>query len=62
MSSIPYLFKGFADAIEQTLSMFMLPRGRYVEFDIGEFSASEISDMPDMPSPSDQPAPMEVPA
>ena len=59
-----YLFglKGFADAIEQTLSMFMLPRGRYVEFDIGEFSASEIVDMPDMPAPTNQPAPVEVPA
>jgi len=56
-----YLFglKGFADAIEQTLSMFMLPRGRYVEFDVEDYLGSTDMSPGEMPA---EPAPMEVPA
>jgi hypothetical protein len=49
-----YLFgaKPFIDCIEQTLSMTMLPRGRYVEFDVEDYLGEN-----EMGAPADRSAP-----
>lgn len=55
-----YLFgaKPYIDCIEQTLSLFMLPRGRFVEFDVESFLGS--TDMSQVPT--EPPVPQETPA
>jgi hypothetical protein len=50
-----YLFgaKPFIDCIEQTLSMAMLPRGRYVEFDLDSYLGENDMGAPSSPDTPD---------